>query len=232
MPLISTNELHNDGTWRGMYSYTPWGFLQKLSERKTQWKYSYQLHSKSMQHFHSLRDSFSFLQAVGINAKAVLASQRMQKYKKMSKRRQKKETPPYSRRLLSSLFQLKDNITSSTEKVTLSDSRGDSKEDNLPFLKAYTVDSVEFAIARQYIDAHSELAMHMMASSLSVSKVVAAKNREFDYYQCARTLDRLLLAADIFTCAIEALYRFSEEAHGVGSYKSMEALFAGVSIVK
>lgn len=228
MPLIRTNELNEDGTWQGLYSYTPWGFLYKLTERKTQWKNSYQLHLYSMNYFNSLRNTFSFFQAFHINSRADVADRKLLKYKKMSKRRQKKTNPTYARRLLSSFFQLKDNMTV-VEPIPYN--ARDSADANLPFLKAHGVDSVEFAIARQYIDAHTELAMHMTISSLSVSKEVTIKNRVFDFYQCARTLDRLLIAADLFTSAIEALYRFSQEAHGIGSYKSMEVLFSRVSLL-
>lgn len=216
--LLSTTDFKFDGTWLGVYSYVPLGFVCELSAQKTQWKHSYQKHAESMAHLGSLQRTFSFFQPIDVNKRADEAEVRLQNFKKMSKRKQKKTSASYSRRYVTSVFQQND----------VSQTRAIPGAGDIPFLKAFPVNSVEFAIARQYTDAHTELAMHMITSSLSVSKEIAALNSEFDYFQCARTLDRLLLACDLLTHAVETLSRFSEDVHGEGTYESLKTLFSKV----
>lgn len=224
--LISTTEFSYDGTWQGLYSYVPWGFLCKLSPKRPQWRFSYELHIDSVQHLLSLKTSFPSFMPVDVNKRAAVAAKHLKKYKKMSKRKKKKETPIYARRFLTSLFK---NIDNTAHTVTNDDeTKPQVFNGNHSFLKQNPVGSVDFAIAKQFIDAHTELAMHMMTSSLSVSKEVASTNPTFDFYQCARTLDRLLIACDLLTSAIEVLYKFSEEANGVGTYESKRVLFSRV----
>lgn len=216
MSLISTTDLRNDGTWLGLFDIIPWGFLFRLTTvHSPQWKHGQRYHVDSMSHMLSLRQSFSEFQAFGINEKA-------KKPLSKKKRRKRRGKPTKcSQQLISSMF-----IKSDTKQNVSNSSDFESNAIRRPFLENYAKNSSEFTIARHYIDAHSELAMHMIAFSLSVTRDVAKITDKFDYYQCAVTLDRLLIASDLLISAINALQLFSEEAFGADTDSNLWVLFS------